>query len=171
MEKNTKTALISLTAIFVMLGVAYLFPPLYDLFCRVTGFDGTTQVAEQAPRKILDQKIEVIFTATTHPDLPWEFKPKQPSMMVRIGEVGLAFYRAKNISDKPVTGMALYNVSPNKMGAYFNKIHCFCFEQQLLMPGQEVDMPVTFFIDPEMVEDSETQEVRQIALNYIFQAQ
>ena len=169
MRSNLKTAILCFAGFAFMLGVAYMFPPLYTLFCKVTGFDGTTQVAFEAPKRVLDREIEVIFTATTHKDLPWEFEPKQTTMTVKVGEVALAFYRAKNISDKPVKGMAVYNVNPNKMGGYFNKIHCFCFDEQILQPGQEMDMPVTFFIDPDMDKEILLKDIDQIALNYIFQ--
>ncbi|MEM6603725.1 MAG: cytochrome c oxidase assembly protein [Pseudomonadota bacterium] len=169
MKKNLNVALFCFALFAAMLGLAYMFPPLYALFCKVTGFDGTTQTANFAPQKVLERRMEVLFTATTHPDLPWRFEPVQKSMTVRVGETALAFYRAKNISKVPVKGMAVYNVSPNKMGGYFNKIHCFCFEEQMLQPGQEVDMPVTFFIDPAIDEEPLMNEVGQVALNYIFQ--
>lgn len=168
MEKNKKTSLICVLVFLIMLGIAYLFPSLYNLFCQVTGFDGTTQIAARAPDHIVQRDIKVIFTATTHPDLPWEFKPKQKSMTVKVGEEKLAFYTAKNISQKPVKGMALFNVSPNKMGQYFSKIECFCFEEQLLQPGEEIDMPVSFFIDPDIMNEPLMDEVSQVYLNYIF---
>ena len=170
MNKNVrKTAGICVFVCAAMLGLAYLFVPLYNLFCKVTGFDGTTQVATQAPMEIIDRKIEVIFTSTIDPKLPWEFKPLQNSMTLRVGEVGLAFFKVKNLSDKPITGMALYNVSPNKMGAYFTKIQCFCFNQQTLLPHQEMDMPVTFFIDPKMDKEKSLDEISQVVLSYTFE--
>lgn len=167
-DKIKRTALACAIILSTMLGVAYLFPPLYSLFCKATGFDGTTQVATTAPTKILDRKVEVIFTSTIDKNLPWEFKPLQKSMTVRLGEVGLAFFKVKNLTDKPIKGMALYNVTPNKVGGYFTKIHCFCFNQQTLQPHQEMDLPVTFFLDPKMNDDKNLDEITQVNLNYIF---
>lgn len=168
---NLKSALICVSVFCLMFGLAYAFVPLYNLFCKSLGIDGTTQVATAAPDKILDRKIKVVFTATTDKNLPWTFEPMQKSMTVRIGETGLAYYRAKNLSDKPVTGMAVYNVQPDKTGVYFNKIHCFCFDTQTLQPGQAVEMPLTFFIDPKMDQDKNADDIKEIALSYIFYAQ
>lgn len=168
MDNRRKTAIICGIVFLAMFVLAYAFSPLYSLFCKVTGFDGTTQVAESAPHRILDRKVQITFTSTTAKDLMWEFKPLQKTMTVRIGEVGLAYFKAKNLSDKPITGMALYNVTPNKAGGFFNKIHCFCFDLQTLQAGEEREMPVTFFIDPKMADEPLMDDVTQISLNYTF---
>lgn len=151
-----------------MLGLAYASVPLYDLFCRVTGFGGTTQVADRGSDVILDQTIEVRFDASTDRDMPWKFKPMVPTVRIRIGETGLAFYEATNPTDRPVTGTATYNVTPLSAGSHFVKIDCFCFQEQTLAPGQTVTMPVTFYVDPEVVNDPETKGVHTITLSYTF---
>src|SRR5690606_30976365 len=132
-----------------MLGAAYAAVPLYDLFCRVTGFGGTPLVATSAPERALERTIRVRFDGSVAAGLGWEFRPVQREMEVKIGETALAFYRAKNVSGRDQWGTAAYNVTPGVTGGYFNKIHCFCFEKQHLKVGEEVDMPVQFFIDPE----------------------
>jgi len=148
-------------------GMAWAAVPLYDLFCRVTGFGGTTQVGEGADR-VLDRTVMVRFDASLADGMPWTFKPKQPSMEVRIGETVLAHYEAHNPTDRPIAGSATYNVSPFSVGGYFTKIDCFCFTEQVLQPGERVDMPVTFYIDPAMVEDAEATQVKAITLSYTF---
>ena len=153
---------------FVMLGAAYASVPLYDLFCRVTGFGGTPQTAEAAGTEVLDQTITVRFDASTSRTMPWRFKPVQTTQEVRIGETGLAFYEAHNPTDRPITGTATYNVAPLSVGGYFVKIDCFCFTEQTLEPGQTVSMPVTFYVDPGIVEDPETEGVPEITLSYTF---
>jgi cytochrome c oxidase assembly protein subunit 11 len=153
-----------------MLMLAYASVPLYDLFCRVTGFGGTTQQAIVAPPSsaILARKVTVSFNADTARDLPWEFKPMQKAVNVRVGENKLVFYTAKNVSDKPVTGIATFNVTPEKAGGYFNKIQCFCFENQTLQPGEEVTMPVSFFVDPTVANDKNMDDLQDITLSYTF---
>ncbi|MFT6071550.1 MAG: cytochrome c oxidase assembly protein subunit 11 [Alphaproteobacteria bacterium] len=154
-----------------MVLVSYASVPLYNLFCRTTGYGGTTQEAVSTPDKIYDREIRVTFTASTDEKLPWEFEPVQNNVTVRVGEVGLAHYRAKNLDNENITGMAVYNVTPEKAGIYFQKVHCFCFDQQTLTAGQEMPMPVTFFIDPEIMNDASMNDVEEINLNYIFYAQ
>jgi cytochrome c oxidase assembly protein subunit 11 len=168
LDKNTRTfgALVGVTVF--MLGMAYAAVPLYDLFCRVTGFAGTTQTAEAGSDTVLDRTITVRFDGSTANGIPWEFKPVQTEMEVRIGETGLAFYRATNTSDRPVTGTAAYNVTPYSTGGYFSKIECFCFVEQTLQPGETMEMPVTFYVDPEIVEDDEASRVPVITLSYTF---
>lgn len=151
-----------------MAGLAYASVPLYDLFCRVTGFGGTTQQADIAPDLILDKTITVRFDANTNRDLPWEFKPEQNTVTVRIGEQALAYYTATNISNQPITGTSTFNVTPPKAGGYFNKIECFCFERQLIEPGETIRFPVVFFVDPAIVDDKNTREVETITLSYTF---
>ena len=142
--------------------------PFYDWFCRVTGFGGTTLVAETAPEDILDQTVTVRFDASKARDFPWEFKAVEHEMELRIGETGLAFYEAYNPTDRPVAGSASYNVAPYEAGGFFVKIACFCFEEQVLQPGERVMMPVTFFVDPEIVTDRDAKYVHSITLSYTF---
>lgn len=151
-----------------MLGMAYAAVPLYDMFCRVTGYNGTTQRVEQASDVILDQKIRVTFDANTAAGLPWEFKPVQREVDVRIGETVQITYRAKNISSRPTTGQATFNVTPMEAGAYFNKLECFCFTETTLQPGEEMEMPVVFFVDPEIVKPVETKDIKTLTLSYTF---
>ena len=151
-----------------MLGLAYASVPLYEIFCRVTGYGGTPMRADAAPEQIFDRQVKVRFNADTASNLPWTFKPEQYSMDIKVGENKLAFYMAENRSDKPVTGMAVFNVTPPKAGAYFTKVECFCFIEQTLQPGQKVDMPVSFFIDPAFMADSNMQDVTSITLSYTF---
>lgn len=153
---------------FVMLGAAYASVPLYDLFCRVTGFGGTPQRAEAAGVEVLDQTITVRFDASTSRAMPWRFKPVETTHEIRIGETGLAFYEAHNPTDRPITGTATFNVAPLSVGSYFVKIDCFCFVEQTLMPGETVEMPVTFYVDPEITRDPETKGVPEITLSYTF---
>ena len=163
-----KTVLQLVGVVVLMGGLAWAAVPFYNWFCSVTGFGGTTGVAEQAPDDILDQVVTVRFDASKAKDMPWEFRPVEREMQIRIGETGLAFYEAYNPTDKPVAGQASYNVTPYSAGGYFQKIACFCFEEQVLEPGERVEMPVTFFVDPEMVEDPEAQYVHTITLSYTF---
>lgn len=151
-----------------MLGLAYASVPLYKVFCQRTGFGGTPKIGRFANGKVVNREITVNFVANTHRDLPWEFKPLQRKITLKIGESGLAFYYAKNISDKPIVGMATYNVSPDIAGQYFSKIDCFCFEEQLLGAGEGMDMPVQFFIDPEFANDSMLKDLKEITLSYTF---
>ncbi len=167
-KKNTRTALRAASIVFVMIGLSYASVPLYDLFCRVTGFGGTTQIAEQAPTIIGDRKITVRFDASINRELGWDFMPITRPVSLFIGETGLAFYGVKNLTDEQVTGTATFNVSPAKAGYYFNKIECFCFTEQVLEAGQSVEMPVTFFVDPEIMDDPEMNDVTTITLSYTF---
>ncbi len=149
-------------------GMAWAAVPLYDLFCRVTGFGGTTQVAEAGADEVLDRTMLVRFDGSLASGMPWKFEPVEPSMEVNIGETVLAYYEAHNPTDRPIAGSATYNVSPFSVGGYFNKIDCFCFTEQVLEPGERVKMPVTFYVDPAMVEDEEAREVTAITLSYTF---
>src|SRR5690606_9241471 len=126
------------------------------------------QVAEKAPTEVLDRTVTVRFNADIAPGLPWKFEPAQRDLTIKIGETALAYYHARNLSDRPVTGMAVFNVTPDKVGIYFNKIACFCFDQQTLAPGQSVDMPVTFFVDPKLAKDRGMNDVTDITLSYTF---
>jgi cytochrome c oxidase assembly protein subunit 11 len=158
----------TVSVVIVMGALAWASVPFYDWFCRVTGFGGATNVAESGSDVILDETIIVRFDASLDRDMPWTFKPAQREMELRIGETGLAFYEAHNPSDVPVAGSAAYNVTPYEAGAFFDKIACFCFEEQILQPGETVMMPVSFFVDPAIVDDREGQYVHTITLGYTF---
>jgi cytochrome c oxidase assembly protein subunit 11 len=151
-----------------MAGLAWAAVPLYDLFCRVTGFGGTTQIAAEGSGRVLERMVTVRFDASTERGMAWEFRPVQTAIQLRIGETALAFYEAYNPTDRVIAGTASYNVSPFSVGGYFTKIDCFCFTEQVLQPGQRVTMPVTFYVDPEMVDDAETTGVTTITLSYTF---
>jgi cytochrome c oxidase assembly protein subunit 11 len=166
--RNLRLALVSFSVAAGMVGAAYAAVPLYEVFCQVTGFGGTTQTAEAAPAVTLDRKITVRFNADVGKALPWRFAPAQDRVELKIGEQALAFYRAKNLSGRTITGTAAFNVTPAKVGQYFNKIACFCFTEQELKAGAEVDMPVTFFIDPAIADDPNLNEVTTITLSYTF---
>ena len=168
LQGKSKTLVQTLGVVVFMGSLAWASVPLYDWFCRVTGFGGTTGVSEIAPEDILDRTIKVRFDGSLERDMPWEFKPVQREMEIRLGETGLAFYEAYNPTDEAVAGTASYNVAPFSTGFYFSKIDCFCFELQVLEPGQRVLMPVTFYVDPEIVDDPEARHVPQITLSYTF---
>jgi cytochrome c oxidase assembly protein subunit 11 len=158
-----------LTAIsLAMLGMAYAAVPLYRLICQKTGFGGTPQVAVSASNVTTNRTIKVQFTATVHRDLPWTFFPKQHEITVKLGQNFLVHFVAQNNSQRPIVGMATYNVSPDKAGIYFNKVQCFCFDEQLLQPGESVDMPVLFYVDPDMDKDHNLDGVTTITLSYTF---
>lgn len=163
-----KTVLQTLSLVVVMGGLAWASVPFYDWFCRVTGFGGTTGVSEVASDEILDQTIKIRFDASLERNMPWEFTPVVREMELRIGETGLAFYEAYNPTDRPVAGSASYNVAPYEAGGFFSKIDCFCFEEQVLAPGERVQMPVTFYVDPEIVTDRDAKYVHSITLSYTF---
>ena len=165
---NRRVAVFAGSMALAMVGVAYAAVPLYDLFCRVTGFGGTTQVAEAAPGAVSDRVITVRFDASLNRKMPWRFDAPDAAVALPVGESGLAFYRAENPTDRAITGTATYNVSPPEAGYYFSKIDCFCFTEQVLQPGQSVDMPVSFFIDPEILTDREMDDVKTITLSYTF---
>ena len=152
----------------VMVGAAYAAVPLYNWFCRTTGFGGTTQVATAAPSRILDRKVTVRFDANVLGGLPWRFEPEQTSVNVAPGARTKIFYRSQNLSARAITAQAVYNVSPDTVGKYFKKIQCFCFTEQTLQPGQKVDMPVVFFVDPAIEKDPDTKDVHEITLSYTF---
>jgi len=149
-------------------GLAWASVPLYDWFCRVTGFGGTPLVNEAGSEVILDETIEIRFDASLERDMPWTFRPMERTVTLRIGETGLAFYEAHNPTDRPVAGSASFNVAPFAAGGYFTKIACFCFEEQVLQPGETVQMPVTFYVDPAILEDEDGKHVPTITLSYTF---
>lgn len=166
---NLRLALLLAGLVVGMMGVSFASVPLYDLFCRVTGFGGTTQIAQEGGAgTVLERKVTVRFDASVQPDLKWSFRPVETKLDLRVGETRLAFYEAVNHGDEPIVGTATFNVTPDKAGLYFDKIDCFCFTEQVLMPGQKVDMPVSFFIDPEMDKDVKMDGVTTITLSYTF---
>ncbi len=167
-EGPTRTAVQAVTVVLFMGGLAWASVPFYDWFCRVTGFGGATNVATSTNHDILDQTMTIRFDASLERDMPWTFKPVEREMVVRIGESALAFYEAHNPTDQPVAGSASYNVTPYDAGGFFDKIDCFCFEEQVLMPGETVLMPVSFFVHPDIVDDREGQYVHTITLGYTF---
>lgn len=168
LTRPQKTAAKMVGVVILMGSLSWAAVPFYDWFCRVTGFGGETAVAAGASDVVLDHKILVRFDASKERDMPWEFKPMQHEMEIRLGETGLAFYEAYNPTDRPVAGTASYNVAPFSAGSYFTKIDCFCFEMQVLQPGERVTMPVTFYVDPELLDDREAKYVKAITLSYTF---
>jgi cytochrome c oxidase assembly protein subunit 11 len=170
MSRSGRTALLALLLVFGMGGLAFASVPLYRLFCQVTGFDGTTMRAAEGavPGAVAGRQISIRFDANTAPTMPWRFKPEQTTHEVTIGERDIAFYRARNLSARPVKGTATFNVTPVQAGKYFAKIQCFCFEEQVLKPGEEVRMPVVFFVDPKLLDDPDARSIREITLSYTF---
>ena len=151
-----------------MVGMAFAAVPLYEIFCQVTGLAGTTQRADEAPDTVIDRTMTVRFDANVGNGLGWSFRPLERSVSVKVGEIGEATFVAENRSDKPVTGTAVFNVTPFESGSYFNKIACFCFDEQTLQPGERVEMPVTFFVDPAIAKNPDADFIRSITLSYTF---
>jgi cytochrome c oxidase assembly protein subunit 11 len=168
-KKNAKFALVLLSLVGGMVGLSFASVPLYQLFCKVTGYGGTLNTeGVVASSKVSERTIKVHFDSNISPKLNWRFQPQQNEVTVRLGEQKLAFYEAKNISEKALTGHAIYNVTPFKAAQYFSKIDCFCFTEQTLDAGQVVPMPVQFYIDPEILTDPNTKEITTITLSYTF---
>lgn len=166
-DPKNRVALICVGVAFLMLGGAFAAVPLYQLFCQVTGFDGTTKRALAAPTKVLDQMVTIHFDTNVR-NLPLEFKAEQTTQKVRIGETGMAYFNVTNTSDQPVSATAAYNVVPAHAGPYFQKLQCFCFESQEIAPGATISFPVQYFIAPELATDVEARGVREITLSYTF---
>ncbi|MEM6387813.1 MAG: cytochrome c oxidase assembly protein [Pseudomonadota bacterium] len=167
MDPKKKTVLQLCAVVLTMGTLAWASVPLYDLFCRITGWGGATDVAEGAPGAI-SEEVTVRFDASNAAGMPWEFEPVELKQRIRIGEEGLAFYEAYNPTDRVIAGTASFNVSPFSAGAYFSKIQCFCFEMQVLEPGQRVSMPVSYFVEPEILDDADARFVKTITLSYTF---
>lgn len=168
MKGTHKTAAQAATVVVLMGALAWASVPFYSWFCKVTGFGGTTSVAAAGADEILEQTITIRFDGTVSADLDWEFKPVVREMEIRIGETGLAFYEATNPTDRVIAGTAAYNVAPYEAGGFFTKIDCFCFTEQVLQPGETVMMPVSFYVDPEIVTDRDAKYVHHITLSYTF---
>ncbi|MFT3989381.1 cytochrome c oxidase assembly protein [Aestuariivirga sp.] len=166
MNRNRRVALIATVMPVAMLALAYASVPLYRMFCQATGFNGTPLRAEKAPAKPGDEIVTVRFDSNIAGSLDWNFHPAQATMQVRVGEQAMAYFKAKNLSDHQTTGSAIFNVTPDGAGAFFNKIQCFCFTEQTLKPGESVDMPVVFFVDPAIATDPESKSIREITLSY-----
>ena len=166
-NRNRTAAIVCCAVVGGMVGMAYAAVPLYQLFCQVTGYGGTTQRVEQYSDTILDRTITVRFDANTN-GVPWEFKPVQRDITLRLGETKQISYVSRNLADNPTWGTATFNVSPPQAGAYFNKVECFCFTEQELQPGESYDMPVVFFVDPEIVNVPELKDLKTITLSYTF---
>ena len=168
MPKNTSLAVNLLLLVLGMLALSYASVPLYRLFCQATGYGGTTQESTQAPSIISDRVITVRFNADIERNMPWQFVPGEAEQRVKVGQQSITHFTARNLSDKAVTGRAVYNVIPFSAGAYFTKIACFCFKEQTLAPHQQVNMPVVFYIDPAIMDDPEMKAVKTITLSYTF---
>ncbi|MBL8670794.1 MAG: cytochrome c oxidase assembly protein [Alphaproteobacteria bacterium] len=166
--RNARLGLVLASVFAVMLGLSFAAVPLYRLFCQATGFGGTPLRAEGAAARIGDRRIVVRLDATVDALLPWSFAPERPEIELAIGEQGLVFYRAQNLASAPTAGMATYNVTPLKVGKYFNKLQCFCYERQELKVGESMDMPVAFFVDPALADDPAMADVRTITLSYTY---
>jgi cytochrome c oxidase assembly protein subunit 11 len=168
LDPKARTVVQLVGVVVLMGGLAWASVPFYDWFCRVTGFGGATGVADAGSADVLDQTITVRFDASKDRGMPWEFRPVERQMELRIGETGLAFYEAYNPTDRVVAGSASYNVVPYEAGGFFTKIDCFCFQEQVLQPGERVQMPVTFYVDPAIVSDRDAKYVHTITLSYTF---
>lgn len=167
-DKNARLAWTMVAIVGGMLGLAYAAVPLYQAFCKATGFAGTPLVAKEGERPVIARTVEVRFDSNTDANLPWRFQPVERSVKIHLGEEKLVFFRATNLSQRPIVGTATYNVTPEWTAGWFNKIQCFCFTEQLLQPGQSVDMPVLFFVDADMNKDRRYDDVRTITLSYTF---
>jgi len=167
-DPNARLAWRLVAVVGGMLGLAYAAVPLYEAFCRATGFGGTPLVAQEGERPVISRTVQVRFDSNVDPNLAWRFEPLEREVRVRLGEEKLVFFRATNVSQRPIVGTATYNVTPERTAGWFNKIQCFCFTEQLLKPGQSVDMPVVFFVDAEMAKDRRYDDIRTITLSYTF---
>lgn len=163
-----KTLFACVAVVFGMVGLAYASVPLYRLFCQVTGFGGTPQRAYEAADTVTDRIVKVRLDANVAPGLQWRFVPEEPVMTVKVGETATGFFRITNLAYEPVTGRATYNVAPNLVGSYFNKLQCFCFEDLTLKAGESLDVPVVFFVDPEVAKQRELDSMTEITLSYTF---
>ena len=166
-EKNKLTPLVLAGIFITMLGLSYASVPLYEIFCRVTGFGGTTQVANNAPKIVLDKVVSVRFDTNVN-NLPWDFKAKSNVMDVKVGQVNKIEFEVVNYSDEPTAGVASFNVSPSSFGKYYSKLGCFCFEKQELKAGEKATYVMTFYLDPEMVNDATVKNLQDVTMSYTF---
>ncbi len=166
--RNRRTGMMVLWIVVAMIGLSFASVPLYTLFCKVTGFGGTTMTAEKAPDHIIDRELTIRFNTDTGAELPWDFKAAEKYVKTKVGQQTLVAYTARNWSNQTSGGTAVFNVTPPKAGKYFRKIECFCFQEQVLEPRQSVNMPVLFFIDPAFADDVDMQDVTTITLSYTF---
>jgi cytochrome c oxidase assembly protein subunit 11 len=169
-QQNRRVALYALLIAAGMLALGFAAVPLYRMFCQVTGLNGTTQRADgaQAPGAVVGKIVNVRFDANVAPSLDWRFEPEQRVERVAIGAREMAFFTATNLSDKPITGTANFNVTPDQAGQYFTKVQCFCFTEQTLQPGESVRMPVIYYVDPRLIEDQDARDISEITLSYTF---
>jgi cytochrome c oxidase assembly protein subunit 11 len=168
LDKKTRFGIVAALIPIAMVGAAYGSVPLYQLFCQVTGYGGTTQIATAAASQVLERTIKIRFDANVAPGIPWKFAPEKAEVELNLGENGLAFYKVKNESDRAVTAVATYNVTPHKVGPYFQKLECFCFQDRTLQPGESMELPVIFYVDPALATDKNVKEVTEITLSYTF---
>ena len=170
MTRTLRTAILAGLLGLSMTGLGYASVPLYRLFCETTGFAGTTQkaIGGQAPGAVSGKIMSIRFDANHAPSLPWDFKPESARELITVGARDIAFFSAKNLSDKSITGTATFNVTPSQAGKYFTKIQCFCFTEQTLKPGVQVRMPVIFYVDPKILTDPAAKDVEEITLSYTF---
>ncbi len=167
-QKNKRVLLLALSLLGAMLALSFASVPLYRLFCQRTGYGGTPKIVLKGANRIENRTFKIRFNADVHRDLPWSFSPLQTEMTLKAGELGLAFYRVKNDSPQSIQGIATYNVTPDKAGPYFHKVECFCFEEQIFEGNETLDMPVQFYIDPDIVKDPSLNDVKTITLSYTF---
>jgi len=167
-DRNARLAWTMVLIVGGMLGLAYAAVPLYQAFCRATGFAGTPLIAQSDDHPVIARTMVVRFDSNTDSNLPWKFEPVQREVKVHLGEQKLVYFRATNVSQRPIVGTATYNITPESSAKWFNKLQCFCFTEQLLKPGQSVDMPVLFFVDPDMDKDRRYDDVRTVTLSYTF---
>ena len=167
-DRNARIAWTLVAVVGGMLALAYAAVPLYEIFCKATGFAGTPLVASSDDHPVIARTVRVRFDSNVDPNLPWRFEPLEREVEVHLGEEKLVFFRASNLSQRPIVGTATYNVTPESSAPWFNKLQCFCFTEQLLKPGQSIDMPVLFFVDSDMDKDRRYDNVRTITLSYTF---
>ena len=167
-RRSRRMAVILAAGVIGMIGLSYAAAVFYQLICREAGLGGATQIAQEVPTKTFDRTITVRFDTAVQPDLPWSFYPVQREIKVKVGENALVMFRAENKTDEPITGQAVYNVTPDKIGPYFFKVACFCFDVQTLAPHEVADMPVSLFLDPKLLQDKNADDVSVVTLSYTF---
>jgi cytochrome c oxidase assembly protein subunit 11 len=168
LDKKARFGLLAALVPIGMVGASYASVPLYQLFCQVTGYGGTTRVATAPASAVLERTVKIRFDANVAPGVPWDFAPEKADVDLKLGENGLAFYKVTNTSDRAVTAVATYNVTPFKAGPYFQKLECFCFQDRTLQPGETMELPVIFYVDPALATDKNVSEINQITLSYTF---